>query len=167
MSERGLDGTTMSAIIERSGVARATVYLRWPSRAALLTAATRRTMGRGVITLTGETAADLGIAMEQMQHVLGQPGFRAVLPALIAGLTTPAVGERLSYEAVAPGAELFGDEYDAIAAGQGFRADIPGRLLVDAALGAMLGLYLARGRPPSDRERDLVVNVLVEGARRR
>src|SRR6478672_2503349 len=49
LTELGAEATTMSAVIERSGVARATVYRRWPNREALLIAALREVKGRGPV----------------------------------------------------------------------------------------------------------------------
>src|SRR5512141_1816297 len=54
LSERGVDGLTTNAVVERSGVARATVYLRWPTRQALIAAAVRRAMGQPVIEPRGD-----------------------------------------------------------------------------------------------------------------
>src|SRR3990170_8095476 len=46
LAEAGLRGTTVDAVAARAGVARATVYLRWPTRDALLAAAARQALGQ-------------------------------------------------------------------------------------------------------------------------
>jgi AcrR family transcriptional regulator len=41
MAEQGVSGTTINAVAARSGVARGTVYRRWPNRSAMIAAAVR------------------------------------------------------------------------------------------------------------------------------
>src|SRR3954447_17338930 len=121
LTERGVDAATMNEVVARSGVARATVYLRWPSRQALITAAVRKAMGQPVLEPTGDVEADVGRAAEQVRAILASPDFRGIFPALVAGLTRPDPG-RLSLELLAPGRELFVREYDQLAAEQGLAA---------------------------------------------
>jgi AcrR family transcriptional regulator len=157
----------MSAVIERSGVARATVYLRWPNRDALLTAAVRRSMGRAAMVTTGDLEQDLRAGAAQAQAVFASAPFRAVFPALVAGLTARDPDARLSYDAVAPGSGRLAEEYDRLADGQGFRDDLPARVVVDGIVGAIIGYYLSTGRPPDDAAREAIVSVAIEGLRRR
>jgi AcrR family transcriptional regulator len=167
LAERGLSGTTMSAVVQRSGVARATVYLRWPNREALLTAAVRRAMGRPVIKTTGDIEADLRLAAEQLQAILRSGSFQALFPALVAAVTSRDPSARLSYDAVSPGVALVADEYRELAAGQGFRDDLPARLVIDAIVGSLIGYYLSAGEPPDDAARDAILDVALDGLRRR
>ena len=166
LTERGLDGTTMNAVIERSGVARATVYLRWPHRHVLLTAAIRRAMGRPILNTTGNVEDDLRAGAEQAQAVLASPAFRAVFPALVAALTSGDPDARLSYDAIAPGSPDLAGEYAELAAAQGFRDDLPPRLVVDGIVGALIGYYISTGQPPDDAAREAILQVAFEGLRR-
>jgi AcrR family transcriptional regulator len=168
LRERGLAGTTMSAVIERSGVARATVYLRWPHRQDLIAAAVRRVLGVDVARATGSAEADVRAGGHRMARALRDPTFRSVLPALVAALSTPPEDPaRVSYDAIAPGRFELADEYDAIASEQGLRADLGGGLVMDVTLGAFLGAFLGSGTPPSDAVADRILDMLVDGLRLR
>lgn len=157
----------MNAVVERSGFARATVFLRWPNREALLAAAVRHAMGRPVITTSGDLERDLRAGLEQAQAIFASAPFRAVFPALVAALTARHPEARLSYDAVSPGSGILAAEYEALAGAQGFRDDLPPRLVVDALVGAIVGYYLATGQPPDDAAREAIVSVALEGLRRR
>jgi AcrR family transcriptional regulator len=166
--ERGLQGTTMSAVIERSGVARATVYLRWPRRQDLIADAVRRVLGTDIAEPAGDAEADLRAGAARMQRALASAAFRRVLPAVVEALSArPQDPARISYDAIAPGRSDLARDYDAVAAGQGFRDDVPGLLVTDVILGAMLGAFLGTGTPPSDAVRDQIVDVVLAGLRAR
>ena len=168
LTERGLQGTTMSAVIERSGVARATVYLRWPHRQELVAEAVRRALGSEVARATGDAEQDLRAGAARFQRALQSAAFRNVLPALVAALSTPEDDpSRVSYDTIAPGRIDLAADFERVAAAQGFRTDVPGRLVIDAMLGAYLGAFLGTGVPPSDALRDQVLDVLLNGLRTR
>jgi AcrR family transcriptional regulator len=164
--ERGVEGTTTSAVVERSGVARATVYLRWPNRRSLITAAVRRAMRRRVIDASGDLERDLRASAEQVRAILSSPDFRGVFPAVVADLTTGGP-DRLSFDAIAPGRATIAREYDRLAAAQGFRDDVSGDIATDLVLGAAINHYLVTGEPPSAAERDAAMRVVIDGLRRR
>ena len=52
VNEVGVAGVTVTEVAARAGVARATVYLRWPSKAALIGAATKAVAGGEPFALT-------------------------------------------------------------------------------------------------------------------
>src|SRR4051812_40150072 len=152
----------MNEVVARSGVARATVYLRWPSRQALITAAVRKAMGQPVLEPTGDVEADVGRAAEQVRAILASPDFRGIFPALVAGLTRPDPG-RLSLELLAPGRELFVREYDQLAAEQGLAASVAGATVADLLVGACIAHFLSTGEAPSAATRDEIVAVVLDG----
>src|SRR6476659_1180792 len=82
LTEVGAEATTMAAVIERSGVARATVYRRWPNREALLIAALRELKGRGPVALSGNLETDIARSADQARHILSEDRFRSILPLL-------------------------------------------------------------------------------------
>lgn len=166
LSERGIEGTTMNAVVERSGVARATVYLRWPNRQALITAAVRHSMGPPVLTVSGHVEHDLRTAAARIQEVLAAPAFRSVFPAVVAGLTRGEPSEtQVSFEAIAPGRKRVVAAYAEFAKAQGFRTDISPDLAVDLIIGASIGHYLATGTPPTDDVRDQITEIVFDGLR--
>src|SRR5262245_58995173 len=73
MTDGGVEATTLTAVAERAGVARATVYLRWPTRSALVGAAARAAVGGNVLPLTGDIEHDLRIGAAFMQRVFDLP----------------------------------------------------------------------------------------------
>src|SRR6185369_10627403 len=59
LAERGVSGLTMSGVVVRSGVARATVYRRYPTREALIAATLAQIKGREPFPLSGDVRADI------------------------------------------------------------------------------------------------------------
>jgi AcrR family transcriptional regulator len=166
LSERGIEGLTTSAVVERSGVARATVYLRWPNRQALVAAAVRRAMGRPVIRPEGSVEDDLRRASEQVRAILASSAFRGVFPAVVAALTTPG-SQGLTFDALAPGRAMVAREYDELAGAQGFRDDVSGEAVVDLLIGAGLAHFLVTGEAPSAAIRDESLAIVFDGIKRR
>lgn len=166
LRERGPDGTTMSAVVKRSGVARATVYLRWPNRQALIAAALRRAAGHPPIDATGDLERDIRRSAEVAQQIFAEPAFRALLPAVVASVTArPANGDQLSFEALAPGHGALASEYRALAARSGLRGDIRATLVPDIVLGAMMARVLTSNELPTPADAQQLVDVILDGLR--
>lgn len=166
LAERGIDGLTTSAVVKRSGVARATVYLRWPNRQALIAAAVRKAMGQPVIQPDGQVEVDLRRAAEQIRAILAASAFRGVFPAVVAGLTSPG-GQTLSFDTLAPGRAQVAREYDDLATTQGLRADVSGGAVIDLLIGAGLAHFLVTGAAPTAEMRDQALAIVFDGIRRR
>lgn len=164
LAEQGIEGTTTSAVIKRSGVARATVYLRWPTHEALITDAIRRAMGRPVIQPSGDVEADLRRGAEQAKAVFESPTFQRAFPTIVAALTGQA-SSQLSFDVLAPGRPNLAGEYDALAASQGLRTDVAPDLVIDTIVGGFIGRYLATGAPPSDADRAQILEIVFDGLR--
>lgn len=168
LAERGIDGTTMTAVVERSGLARATVYLRWPNRQALVAAAIRRSMGRPILKGTDNVERDLRAGAERVREIFSSRSFRSVFPALVAALTRDGPDEAtVSYDLIAPGRAVLADVYGRLAADQGFRDDVSPALVIDLVTGAHIGHYLATGEAPDEAVRDQIMEIVLDGLRRR
>ena len=142
----------MSAVIERSGVARATVYRRWPNREALLIAALREIKGRGPVALSGDLETDIARSAEQARHILAEEQFRSILPLLARDLVERG-GRRgegsATFHRVAPNYARLAEAYERLAAEAGLRDDVDGELVADIVIGAQLARLLApAGRRP-------------------
>src|SRR5215210_5616603 len=85
ITELGVDGTTLTAVADRAGVARATVYLRWPTRSALIGAAARAAVGGQPFTVSGDIEQDIRTGAEFIQQVFDLPTFPALLPEIVRG----------------------------------------------------------------------------------
>src|SRR5262245_37220065 len=155
LTEVGAEATTMTAVIERSGVARATVYRRWPNREALLIDALRELKGRGPVPFSGDLQTDIARSADQARRVLAEQRFRSILPLLARDLVErPGRGSRrkegsATFHRVAPNHRRLAETYDALAAAAGLRADVDGELVSDLVIGAQLARLLSTGRPPT------------------
>jgi AcrR family transcriptional regulator len=171
LTEVGAEATTMSAVIERSGVARATAYRRWPNREALLVAALREVKGRGPVALTGDLETDIARSAEQARHILAEERFRSILPLLARDLVERGGrhGRRregsATFHRVAPNYARLAEHYKERAVASGLRDDVDGELVSDIVIGAQLARLLSTGRPPSKAMTDQLVEVVVAGLR--
>jgi AcrR family transcriptional regulator len=166
--EAGVEGTTINQVARRSGVARASIYLRYPSRDVLITAAIRAAIGRPPIEPSGDLERDLHRAAGQVRAVLSSRPFRQIFPRLVAGLLEPRDGHRsITYDMLAPNRSLLVDEYARLAETAGFRTDVPPELVIDGLIGPLINRMLVTGRPPTHEDAKLVVDLLIAGLRRR
>jgi AcrR family transcriptional regulator len=170
--EEGLPGTTISAVAARSRVARATIYLRWSTRDALITAAFVRAKGRPPFRLTGDIETDLETGAEWARAIFSEPAFRAVLPLVVRVLLDKDRSDSaLTYERLAPNRQLGAEEYELQAAGAGLRTDVDPLLVSDLIVGGLLNRLLATGTAPTHEDAqhavDVVLNGLRTGSRRR
>jgi AcrR family transcriptional regulator len=168
-AEVGIEGLTVSAVIARSGVARATVYRRWPTRDALIGAVVRELKGRAPLPITGDLETDLRGAAEQVRAIYTEPRFRAFLPMLIRDLLREdaAVGVSEAFDRVGPNMRPVAEEYVQLAAGAGMRPEIDPYVVGDVVVGALLARLVSTGRAPTKQTADQVVDVLLNGVRRR
>ncbi|HUQ44885.1 MAG TPA: TetR/AcrR family transcriptional regulator [Candidatus Limnocylindria bacterium] len=163
MMQHGVQGTTLTAVAERAGVARATVYLRWPSRSALIGAAARAAVGGRPLTLTGDIAEDIRFAAAFVQQIFDTPTFPAMLPEIVrAVLANPS---ELAFDSVAPRRKDFARRYGENAAAQGFETEIDPHLPFDSILGTAIAHLLANGRPMTEDEAADLAEILIEGLR--
>ena len=164
LTEVGAERTTIAAVAARAGVARATVYLRWSDRQSLITAAIRRVFGREPITATGDIEQDIRIAAEQARAIMAEPGFRALLPAIVAGLLDGRPSS-IRFDVIAPGMGRIRDAYAAFAGQRGFREDVDPRMAGELIVGAMLTHLLVTGTPATSETAAKVAEVVTAGLR--
>ena len=161
MTEHGAQGTTLTAVAERAGVARATVYLRWPTRSALIGAAARAAVGGRLLPLSGNLEADIRFAATFIQRVFDEPAFVAMLPEIIRGVL--AKPPELAFDSVAPRRRELARIYRERAVIEEFRTDVDANLPFDVLLGTAIAHLLANGRPMSDADADRLAEVLIAG----
>ena len=164
MTELGVQGTTLTAVADRAGVARATVYLRWPTRSALIGAAARAAVGGRPMELTGDIATDIRYATSFVQRIFDSPTPAAMLPEIVRGVL--ANPPELSFDSVAPRRREFARLYREGAAAQGFETEIDPNLPFDTILGTAIAHLLANRRPMSDDAAADLAEVLISGLRR-
>jgi AcrR family transcriptional regulator len=163
MTEGGVQATTLTAVARRAGVARATVYLRWRSRSALVGAAARAAVGGQVLPLTGDIVRDIRFAATFIQRVFALPSTAAILPEIMRGVL--ANPPELRFDSVAPRRRDFARLYAAGAEAAGFDATVDPHLPFDMMLGTELGYMLANGRPMTLIEAEQLAEVVIRGLR--
>ncbi len=164
LAAKGPDGLSINAVARRSGVARASIYLRYPGRDALLTATLRAAIGREPLPLTGDLEADLRLAAGQVQAILANPGFRAVLPEVVRGLLRQPDGpDAISYDTISPNRRPLADAYRRQAAAAGLRTDVDPDLVGCVIVGTMLMFLLAEGVPPTPDMAAQAVSIIIAG----
>lgn len=166
LATEGPDGLTINAVARRSGVARASIYLRYPSRDALLSATLRAAIGRQPFPLTGDLAQDLRQTATQVQAILANPTFRSVLPEVVRGLLRQPDGrDAISYDMVSPNRRPIAEAYARDAARYELRTDVDPDLVGCVIVGTMLMFLLADGVPPTTEQAIQVVDIILAGLR--
>ena len=165
MTEGGVQATTLTAVAKRAGVARATVYLRWPSRSALIGAAARAAVGGQVLPLTGDIEQNLRVGAAFMQRVFELPTTAAMLPEIIRGVL--ANPPELRFDSVAPRRREFARLYAEGAEAAGLDPAIDPHLPFDILLGTALAHILANGRAMTPSEAERLGEIVIEGLRKR
>jgi AcrR family transcriptional regulator len=163
ITEVGVEGATLTAVADRAGVARATVYLRWPTRSALIGAAARAAVGGQPMPISGNLEADMRFGASFIQRIFEIPSFPAMLPEIVRGVL--AHPPDLSFDSVAPRRRAFGQVYRDRAAVEGFDPTVDPYLAFDMLLGTAIAHLLANGRPMSEAEAATVGDVVVRGLR--
>src|SRR2546423_13905892 len=79
IGERGYDGFSMAAVADRAGVAKPTVYRRWPTRSHLVLATMSSVMARVALFDTGDLRADLVSFARTLSAALRAPGTRRLI----------------------------------------------------------------------------------------
>ena len=165
LSEVGLQGTTMGAVAQRAGVARATVYLRWPTRESLIAGAARVALGQPPFPLTGDIEADIRKLAQRARVAVQEPLFVAIFPEIARVLLSRA--STTAYDDVAPNRQRLAAIYRETADARGFRSDIDPTVVFDLIVGSILNHLLATGDTPSNQAADQIADVIIAGLRRR
>lgn len=166
--EKGADRLTVGEVVQRSGVARATIYRRWPTREALIAAAVEAVKGRPPYDLSGVVERDLATGIEWMRATLAQPAFRRYLPYLVGQLLSAGPNRApAAFHRIAPNHRRVADEYARLAEAEGLRTDVDPLLVSDVVIGTMLARLLSSGRVPSAADVGQVTSILLDGLRRR
>jgi AcrR family transcriptional regulator len=166
LAEGGPDATTIQAVADRAGVARATIYLRWPGRDALITAAIRHAIGRSPYPLSGDLETDIARGGEQARAILSEPSFALIAPSLIRELLAgDQAAAGLTFDAIFPNRRLVADEYSRLAMEQAFRTDIEADGVIDMVTGPLLMRLMATAQGPSRAFTGQVVELVISALR--
>ncbi len=137
--EGGPNAITYSALAERSGVGRATLYRHWPSLDALLQELVAKKAAAAQVATVGDVATDLRNALNEMRRNLASADRRVALLTMIerAGWDDSARALLNTMEQLLPVRLALNT---AVKGGQ-----LPGELDVEVATSLLIGPLLHRG----------------------
>jgi AcrR family transcriptional regulator len=95
VDELGYAGATMDRIAAAAGVAKTTIYRRWPSKGALITDCLLDTLGP--VPLTGHRSEDIPSSIRWIAARIGEPGVGAAFAGVfVDAVSDPALRELLA-----------------------------------------------------------------------
>lgn len=147
--EAGWAGFAMEAVARRAGVGKASLYLRWASKEALLADAVTLRMARVTDVDTGTLRGDLTELAVQMLDLYAGPASRAAMRLFLEAGAIPGVAEH--YDAIRRSQVLAARAIVRRGIGRGeLAADAPVTLLLDTLAGG--AMMHALTTPPDYRE---------------
>ena len=152
LAESGYDQLTIDAVAARARCSKATIYRRWPGKAALVITAVRRHAGQPAITTpdTGSLRSDLLAALQAMRSSLSGQNAALILGLLIAMRRDPELADTVREQVLQAKREVFG----AVIARAAARGDVPattdGALLAEISSAVLFSRVLVTGEPLDD-----------------
>jgi AcrR family transcriptional regulator len=152
LAESGYDQLTIDAVAARARSSKATIYRRWPGKAALVMTAVRRHAGQPAAALpdTGSLRSDLLAALEVMRSSLSGQDAALILGLLIAMHRDPELADAVREQVLQAKREVFG----AVIARAVARGEVPatadGALLAEISSAVLLSRLLVTGEPLDD-----------------
>lgn len=169
----GYAALNVDEVAERAGVAKTTVYRRWPTKDHLAIAAGAQLLGEVPIADSGDLRRDLaefaGALAESLNRLRlaghhgggASPGLAAELVAATA--RHPDLGEAVRAQ-YAQRHALARTRLERAAAGEGLRADLDPGLLIDQLVGPIYYRILISGAPADRGYAERLVGALLDGA---
>jgi AcrR family transcriptional regulator len=87
LAEHGHQALTVDAVAARTGIAKTTLYRRWPTRAHLLAAVAEAALAPPTVPRTDDLAADVAAALRALSQALTGASRTGVLADLVAAAT--------------------------------------------------------------------------------
>jgi AcrR family transcriptional regulator len=152
LAESGYDQLTIDAVAARARCSKATIYRRWPGKAALVSTAIRRHAGQPAAAVpdTGGLRSDLQAALGIMRASLSGQDAALILGLLSAMHRDPELAGAVREQVLDVKREVF----DAVIARAAARGNIPatadGALLAEISSAVLLSRLLVTGEPLDD-----------------
>jgi AcrR family transcriptional regulator len=158
VSELGYQQVTMERIAERAGVAKTSLYRRWPTRAAVVTEALADELAPAPVPDTGSLEGDALAYLGAMVHTLMLLGDPSVVSGALAerGEAAQAELRDILRAYVAPGEELL---HRAIARGE-LPATVPTTTVIESWAGYVLYRIVFVRTTPAAAELQALVELL-------
>jgi len=152
LAESGYDQLTIDAVAARARCSKATIYRRWPGKAALVMTAVRRYAGRSGTPApdTGSLRSDLLAALQAMRSSLTEADAALILGLLIAMRRDPELAATVRDQVLDAKREALGAAIGrAIARGE-IPADTDTGLLAEISSAVLFSRQLVTGEPLDD-----------------
>ena len=161
--EKGYDGFSMAAVADRAGVAKTTVYRRWPTRAHLVLETLSSVM-RPSLFDSGDLRADLiAFAFTTAAGLRAQGTRRLVAELTLAVTERPDLAEAMRRLYNQRRGAALASLYRAQKAGE-LRPDVDPDLLIDQVSGTLHYQMLLADEAPTDAYAERLVDAVLEGA---
>jgi AcrR family transcriptional regulator len=165
--EAGYAGTSIEGVAVRAGVGKTTIYRRWESKEALVTAALRTLNEEIDLPDTGSVRDDLRLLLEQFaRNTLSSAIWPAFNRAIGASLEAPELMEILLKNLVQPRLRALAGVIERARLRGELRASVDARLLSQVIGGTILvGVIFGLDRTPVQPDaRERLIDLLLEGA---
>jgi AcrR family transcriptional regulator len=164
MAREGYTRMSVDAVAAAAGVSKPTVYLRYPSKAALATAALAHLREQTAPKLTGDTRTDLVAQLRHFRAGVERPYGMAMIGTVLAEEHhTPELLERFRAQVVEPRRRMLRSVLEHARARGELAPDAGLETAVNALIGSYYASYLADGRVRRDwpeRTVELVLSAL-------
>jgi AcrR family transcriptional regulator len=162
LAEVGYDGLTMDAVAQRAGVAKTTLYRRWPAKPPLVAdVLTIRAETRLSTPDTGDLRADLAAHLRAVRDGFATPNGRAVLGVLAAANRLPELATVVRERFVTARRAAIGRLLATAAERGQARADVDADLVIDLLVGPLYYRLLVSGQAVPDGFVDGVVDAVL------
>jgi AcrR family transcriptional regulator len=152
LAESGYDQLTIDAVAARARSSKATIYRRWPGKAALVSTAVRRHAGQPAAAApdTGSLRSDLLAALQVMRSSLSGQDAALILGLLSAMHRDPELAGAVREQVLDAKREVFGAVIARAAARRQIAATADGALLAEISSAVLLSRLLVTGEPLDD-----------------
>jgi AcrR family transcriptional regulator len=163
LAESGYDQLTIDAVAARARCSKATIYRRWPGKAALVSTAVRRHAGQPAAAApdTGSLRSDLLAALQAMRSSLSGQDAALILGLLSAMHRDPELAGAVREQVLDVKREVFG----AVIARAAARGQVPaaadGALLAEISSAVLLSRLLVTGEPLDDAFTEHLVDAVL------
>ena len=161
MARDGYARMSVDAVAAEAGVSKPTLYLRYPSKAALATAALAHVREETAPKRTGDTRADLVALLRHFRAGVERPHGMAMVGTVLAEERhTPELFAQFQMRLVEPRRRMLSSVLVRAQARGELAADADLETAVNALVGSYYAGYLASGRSPRDWPERVVELVL-------
>jgi AcrR family transcriptional regulator len=162
--EVGYPGLSMEAVAARAGVSKPTLYLRFPTKGALVFEVVLGKTKALEMPDTGDLRADLRATYEAGVDEVAAPEARAALPILLAELSaSPELARIVQSRVLGPEYHRVRNLLEQARQCGEIRSDVDLRLVIDAFFGTALARAIILGGPLDHDFSATLVDLLING----